>query len=39
MGWWGMSSNEDKDWDEKMFKILEGYDNVEYIGVIVDCHI
>lgn len=39
MGWWGISRNENKDWDKDMFDILKDYNSDEYIGIIIDCHI
>lgn len=39
MGWWGISSNENENWNKDMFDVLEEYNSDEYIGIIVDCHI
>lgn len=39
MGWWGISRNENEDWDKDMLDILKDYNSDEYIGIVVDCHI
>ena len=37
MGWWGMTTNETKDWDKLQYEIASAFP--EHIGVWVDCHI
>lgn len=37
MGWWGMTSNEDKDWPQKMYEIASSFP--DHYGVLVDARI
>lgn len=38
MGWWGVSSNEDDDWDEKAKKIIDEHRHKTH-AIVVDAHI
>jgi hypothetical protein len=39
MGWWGISSNEEADWDKKYKERFIDTANPAWILTIVDCHI
>jgi len=38
MGWWGISSDEKDDWDEKFFEMLNEIPE-DTLLTVVDCHI
>ena len=39
LGWWGISTDEDDDWDAKYFSIFRHFRDRGYVPVVVDYHI